>query len=62
MRRMNRLAATVLVILAPMVVLFVLGGMTGAVGLGSPEIAFLNVVWAVGLGCVWWPRHWRKPR
>lgn len=62
MRRMNPLAATVLVIVVPLLLVLVIGLATGAVGLGSPEITFLYVVWAAGLAYVWWPRRPRRQR
>lgn len=54
--RRNRPAATLVVLVAPFLLLFVIGGMTGSLDLGSRELTFIPIVWLVGLAFVWWPR------
>src|SRR3954453_5689070 len=53
----SRLASTVLVFIAPVLLLAIIGLFTGGVGIGVVELTFLLAIWVVGLTWVWWPRR-----
>ena len=49
----GQLASTVLVITVPLLLLAILGLLSGSVDLGTPERTGLTVIWVVGLAWVW---------
>ena len=60
--RRGRLTRSLVVLVAPLVVFFLIGAVTGSEDLGSAELTICYAVWAVGLGYVWWPRRDRHPK
>src|SRR4051812_2489165 len=57
-RPRGRFASSVLVITVPVLLLAVLGLITGGLGVGTPELTLLMLIWVIGLLWVWWP--WRR--
>ena len=53
----SRVASTVLVFTVPILLLAVLGLLTGSLDIGTLEIDLLLVVWLAGVVWVWWPRR-----
>jgi hypothetical protein len=49
----GQLASSVLVITVPLLLLAILGLVAGGMGLGTPELAGLMLIWVVGLTWVW---------
>jgi hypothetical protein len=53
----NRAGGTVVALLAPYLLVLILGGISGSYDMGSREFTFIFVIWAIGLTFVWWPRR-----
>jgi hypothetical protein len=53
----SKLASTVLVFVGPLLLLAIVGIFSGSEDIGTPEILLLELMWAVGLVWVWWPRR-----
>lgn len=53
----SKLASTVLVFVVPWLLLAIVGIFSGSEDVGTPEILLLEVIWAMGLAWVWWPRR-----
>jgi hypothetical protein len=53
----SKLASTVLVFLVPVLLLALIGLLTGGFGIGVVELTLLSAIWVVGLTWVWWPRR-----
>jgi hypothetical protein len=61
----GQFASSVLVITVPLLLLAILGVVGGGMGLGTPELIGLTVIWVVGLTWVWVVpllRHMVHPR
>jgi hypothetical protein len=60
-RRPAKGAATVVALLAPFLLLLVIGGISGSFDLGAREGTFVVALWVVGLALVWSRRKPRPP-